>query len=398
MAAVNGARALDEPRTTPWIWGPRLDVAVFGGSAVAALGLVALARMLEGEDGALPAWGWLLFVLAVDVAHVHSTLFRTYFDREELRRRRALYIGAPLAAFAAGFALHLVSHVAFWRALAYLAVLHFIRQQVGWAAIYRARAGERSRLDRWLDDAVIYAATGWPLLYWHAHLPRAFRWFIEGDFVALPWLAALVTPLGVVYVGLLVAYAARALMLAARGAPVNIGKHIVVGTTAATWFVGIVATNSDFEFTVSNVIVHGVPYMALLWAYARERSREAPRALGSRIAAGGVLAFLGVALLCAFVEEMLWDRLVWHDRPRIFGGGEREEPLLSAALQAVVVPLLALPQVTHYVLDAVLWRRRDTGPAQARALGFRGAPVGVASNNDPLEKPASCAQAGRAGA
>lgn len=355
-----------------WIWGPAADVAVFGGSAVAALALVAASPFLSA-DGSLPAWGWLIFVVLIDVAHVHTTLFRTYFDREELRRRPWTYAGVPLACFAAGVALHAISHIAFWRALAYVAVFHFIRQQTGWVAIYRARAGERSKLDAWLDAAVIYAATGWPLLYWHTHLPRAFRWFVEGDFVSVPWLAGAVAPLGVVYAGLVAAYAWRSVSLVLRGGVLNAGKHIVVATTISTWLVGIVLTNSDFEFTVANVIVHGVPYMALLWAYTRERAREAPRSLASRIASGGVLAFLGVALVLAFSEEMIWDRLVWHDRPLWFGG-LGDEPVLGPTARMFVVPLLALPQATHYALDALLWRRRDTGPAQARALGFRGAP------------------------
>lgn len=369
---------------TPWIWGRSIDLAVFGGSAALALVLVGLSSLLTDEGGALPPWGWLIFVVAVDVAHVHTTLFRTYFDRDELKRRRALYIGVPLACYAAGLGLHLVSHLAFWRVLAYLAVLHFIRQQIGWVAIYRARAGERSKLDRWLDDAVIYVATGWPLLHWHAHLPRSFRWFVEGDFVTLPFVAGLVRPLGVVYIALLAAYAARAVVLAARSnfTRVNTGKHIVVATTAATWYVGIVATNTDFQFTVANVIVHGVPYMALLFAYARERSREAPAVLSSRIVTFGVTAFLGVVLALAFVEEVLWDSLVWHDRSFWFGDGERDAPLLSPLATAFLVPLLALPQATHYALDAVLWRRRQTGAAQARALGFRAPPPRATATKD----------------
>ena len=50
-------------------------------------------------------------------------------------------------------------------------------------------------------------------------------------------------------------------------------------------------------------------------------------------------------------------------------GGLFPEQVLAMAL---VVPLLALPQAVHYVLDGVLWRRDDTRtrPAQRRALGF----------------------------
>lgn len=373
MALVASNRSPLRARGAAFIWGPRVDIAIFGGSAALALALVALAPLLSDPGGALPAWGWLLFVVAIDVAHVHTTLYRTYFDREELARRRALYVAVPIACYVVGAALHLASERWFWRALAYIAVTHFVRQQVGWVAIYRARAGERERLDRWLDSAVIYAATGWPLLYWHANLPRAFRWFVEGDFQPAPWLTAALPALGVVYVALLLVYAVRSVQLAAR-APVNFGKHLVVVTTAATWYVGIVATNSDFEFTVANVIVHGVPYAALIWAYSRERAREAPRSLVARVVSAGVLVFLAVVLVIAFMEEVLWDHLVWHDRPFYFGGSDREEPLLGPLGRALVVPLLALPQATHYMLDALLWRRKDTGSAQARALGFGGSP------------------------
>ena len=45
----------------------------------------------------------------------------------------------------------------------------------------------------------------------------------------------------------------------------NPGKDIVVFTTAVCWYVGIVSFNSDFAFTVTNVITHGVPYIVLVF-------------------------------------------------------------------------------------------------------------------------------------
>ncbi|MCC6137443.1 MAG: hypothetical protein IT287_02335, partial [Bdellovibrionaceae bacterium] len=35
------------------------------------------------DSSSLPLWAWLLFVLAIDVSHVYSTLFRTYFNSNE---------------------------------------------------------------------------------------------------------------------------------------------------------------------------------------------------------------------------------------------------------------------------------------------------------------------------
>lgn len=352
-----------------WIWGARTDAVAFGGPALVALALAALAPRL-GLAGEVPGWAWLLFVLVVDVAHVHTTLFRTYFDREELRRRRALYVLLPLLVYALGVALHARSHVLFWRVLAYVAVFHFVRQQVGWVSIYRARAGERDRAGRLFDHAVVYAATLYPIAYWHAHLPRAFHWFDDDDFVPISALTFAMPALRAIHAGLLTAYFARETWRFRAVGFTSWGKHLVVSSTAALWYIGIVATNDDLTFTVTNVLGHGVPYAVLLWMYTKARGRERPGSLIGAVARAGLVAFLALVVAIAFAEEALWDRLVWHQRPWLFGGPKSPVPLYSTTFRTWIVPLLSVPQATHYVLDALLWRRKDTGRAQSEAIGF----------------------------
>ncbi|MBK6514400.1 MAG: hypothetical protein IPM79_36935 [Polyangiaceae bacterium] len=336
-----------------------------------ALGLAALAPVLAAPDGSLPPWGFVVFVVLVDVAHVWSTLFRTYLDDREIARRPGLYAGVPLACFAAGVALYSASPALFWTVLAYVALTHFIRQQIGWVAIYRARQGGGSLLDRVVDDAAVYAGTLYPVLYWHASLPRPFSWFVAGDFIGLPLEPAL-GALRWGWVAVLSAYGVRAAHRALTTGVLEVGKHVVVLTTAATWYVGIVATSSDFAFTVANVIVHGVPYFALLWAVAKQKSRAAEGVV-RRVVRRGLAAFFAVLAALALAEELLWDRLVWHAEDGVFRWLPSVE--LGAPALALIVPLLAVPQATHYVLDAFIWRRRDTGDAEARAIGFERAPT-----------------------
>jgi hypothetical protein len=64
--------------------------------------------------------------------------------------------------------------------------------------------------------------------------------------------------------------------------------------------------------------------------------------------------FLLTLWLLAYVEEMFWDRGVWHDRAWLFGSAWNLE-----SLKVWLVPLLALPQLTHYVLDGFIWRRKN---------------------------------------
>jgi hypothetical protein len=323
-----------------WIFSRPVDLAVFGGSAVVAVLLVALGARAGLLENDAPEWTWVTAVLLVDVAHVWSTGF-LIFDPRERQLHGRLWIAVPVLGYAAGVALYVLGGAAaFWRALAYLAVFHFVRQQWGWVALYRTRAGESDRAGRLVDAAAIYAATIYPLLHWHAHLPRHFVWFVPGDFAA-GLSAALARAAFPVYLLALAAYALRSLARALRG-DATPGKDLVVATTAACWWLGIVALDSDYAFTVTNVLIHGVPYFALVFVVARDR--------GVRL---GLAAFLGALWAIAFVEELLWDRAVWHERTWLFG-----TPWVSLdALRPYLVPLLALPQLSHYVLDGFIWRR-----------------------------------------
>ena len=328
---------------TRWLFSAPLDLAVFGGTAVIALLLVLAGPALGAASPAdNPEWTWIAGVLLVDVAHVWSTAFVVYLDPAEWRRRPALYAITPLATFAAGVALYARGEAVFWRALAYLAVFHFIRQQYGWVMMYRARNAERD---------------------------RAFWWMKQGDFLAgLPAMTATIA--GWIYLALLAIYAARAVAAAIARRPIAWGKHVVVAATAACWYVGIVACNADYAFTVTNVFIHGVPYLVLVYLYARAASGEpesrdgvSARLLDPRRGrTRAIVVFCASLWAIAYLEELIWDRTIWHDRAWLFGDGGN---IGRAAM--LVVPLLAVPQLTHYVLDGFLWRRRSN-PRLGRLL------------------------------
>ncbi len=346
-----------------WLYSAPLDIAVFGGTALAALMLVWFGP--HGDD--TPEWTWIAGILLVDVAHVWSTAFVVYLDPAEWRRRPGFYAGVPLACFAGGIALYACGEDTFWRAIAYLAVFHFIRQQYGWVMLYRARNGERDRVGRWIDGLAIYMCALYPLIWWHAHLPRPFYWMSEGDFVTgVPsWIVPIARA---VYIGALVAYVGRASAQIARREATSWGKHLVVLTTAVCWYNGIVAHDTDYAFTVSNVFTHGVPYMVLVFVYARRAAKtpESERGASAQLLGGRALraavVFLATVWLVAYIEEMVWDRSMMHERAWLFGEGHD-----VGGAAAVLAPLLAVPQLAHYVLDAFLWKRRSN-PRLGRLL------------------------------
>lgn len=347
----------------PWIYRPGADSIFILLPAFLATAAVALFPGFFEDSGNMPAWAWLLFIVGIDVAHVYSTLWRTYFDREEFRKYRRPLVLIPVFGWMAGVFLYLIGGMLFWRVLAYLAVFHFVRQQYGFLSLY-ARKENRPSWERSIDAVTIYAATIYPLLFWHTHLPRNFHWFIDGDFWAVnaSWLSPLA---GGVYLVILAVYLIKEIRQSLQRGRINLPKNLILLGTALSWYFGIVVHDGDLAFTATNVVAHGIPYMALVWMYGRKKQEKSAPAAAARpsllrrvFRVQYLPVFVGALMLFAYLEEGLWDALVWRDHGGLFPWAGSLPQIDEATLLAFVVPLLALPQVTHYLIDGFIWKVR----------------------------------------
>lgn len=352
MSAGAALRVLFSDGDRRYLFGARADLLAFGGAALFSALLLGVGAATGAIDAELSPWMWLLLVVGIDAAHVWSTLFRVYLDPAEVRRRALLYVGTPVAVYVFGVLLMGFSALAFWRVVAYLAVWHFMRQQIGWLRLYHRRESSVGTFERRLDGVLLWLVMLHPVVYWHAHLPRRFAWMLEGDFIAglSPHVASL---LGATTAVVTIAWTGIHLRSAIRGRAVPWGRVLLLITTAAAWYVGIVVFDSDYAFAVTNIPLHGVPYALLTYRYARARVAQGTARPMGLLLRGGAPAFVLILWCLAAVEELGWDRVVWHDHLMFFGAGG----VFDDELVALGVPFLALPQLTHYVLDGFVWRR-----------------------------------------
>lgn len=352
--------ALHQRSVQPWIIGPWFDGLLILGPPLVSV-MVALVWGQSMVQTEMSAVSWFILVVCVDVAHVYSTLFRTYFDKGAWASRGHLFAMVPLLAWIGGVLLYSMGAAVFWRTLAYLAVFHFVRQQYGFARIYSRDSISMRPFDTWarrLDAVTIYVATGYPLLHWHVTMPKNFHWFVAGDFVPLawPWLDRVGLSVYAVVMG---TYLITQATLFVRKRAFNVPKNLVVIGTATSWYVGIVLFDGDWTFTLANVVSHGVPYMALVWATKRKElvRRSTPEDRMARLfRRRGIPLFILALLTLAYLEELFWDGLVWRDHAEVFPLAGTFPHIQSSALLLWIVPLLAVPQVTHYVVDGFIWR------------------------------------------
>ncbi|MFB6456617.1 hypothetical protein ACE38W_15200 [Chitinophaga sp. Hz27] len=342
----------------PWVYAAWLDgIFILSPPFVALLIIAFNPAMFSGANATVNTAWWLVLVILIDVAHVYATVYRTYFDTAAVKANRLLFYGMPALAYVGGVALYCCGPGVFWRVLAYLAVFHFIRQQYGFLRIY-VRKDLQARWMQKIDTIAIYAATVYPLLYWHLKGPRNFDWFMKNDFYYFhheSWLKTLT----IAYLIVLIVYACKEIMLFVATKQINIPKQLLVLGTISSWYFGIVYFNGDLAFTLLNVVSHGIPYMALVWAYGRKRYYAPSQRSGflSLVFSNyGILLFIGIIALFAYVEEGFWDSWMWQEHGSLFTLFSEMQPLESNWAIILLVPLLAMPQFTHYLLDGFIWK------------------------------------------
>jgi hypothetical protein len=346
-------------KNQPWIHSAKFDLLWFHLPSLIAIAVVFLlpANLIEQD---ISPWVWLVLIAGIDVSHVYSTLFRSYFHKKQKEKYKKILLLIPLICFVAAVFLYSLNGIYFWRILAYLAVFHFIRQQYGFLSIYK-RKENIGRFFNAIDNIVIYSATIYPIIFWHFSNDRVFKWFVDKDFIAFNNYKNLLTIAECCYFMILTLWTISICWQFLKFKYINVPKVLWVISTCASWYIGIVYFNSDLVFTILNIVSHGIPYMALVWHYAQKDNNLEKNFLSfgkySFNKYYGIFIFLGTLIILAITEEAIWDTFIWQEHPLFFGFLYTKKTfLVSNELKTFLIPLLALPQMVHYVLDGFIWR------------------------------------------
>ena len=313
---------------------------------------------------------WILVVMGIDVSHVYSTLFRTYLDPFTFNKHQQFLKFLPLAVWLAGIVLYTFGALLFWRVLAYLAVYHFIRQQYGFLKIYMRNENKVSWFYTY-TSYLIYVITGIPVLIWHSSPDRIFVWFVKDDFISLHF-QPVIPYLKMLLAAVLVFYVLVECYSSIKNNYVNVPKNILLLGTFISWYMGIVYFNSDLIFTLFNVVSHGIPYIVMIWIYGNKKSGKANVSSWYRYIFSwkGAVIYALILLTLSFMEEGLWDSMVWQEHHAFFQFFHLLPSVSNSVLLSVIVPLLSVPQISHYIIDGYIWRlKEDTYSWKKEVLG-----------------------------
>jgi hypothetical protein len=371
------------PAASPWIVGPRYDLAwFFGGilASVAALGLFFAAHV----PIVVLYWTWLL---AFDGPHIGAAFTRTYADRDEWRTRGRVLV-VSLLSFAIGplcLAANLVTRSAepfqlFLGFATFYGYYHVVRQHYGFLALYKAKSKDYDKIDFQVDRAFLYASCWAPYVYFILTHPRArvlLRLSPEGPNGAIEKAAIIAT---------LAVWGAATLLFLVRLLP-RLGErlrrpHVAYLIANAALYGAIyllvaryepvyaASRGPDQDFLLIQLLVtlpHNIQYLGLVWFHNRNRygSREGdpgPARAVNRSAASFLAACLTFSAIVYFLSAASTG---------VFPGIQF---FLDARVGPFTVNQLGLCAwwgiaLNHYYLDQKIWRIRGDDRLK-RALGF----------------------------
>lgn len=334
--------------TRGWLYEPAFDLTLlFGTLALAvASGLVVVVQP------------WLFVpILTLDLwllgyHHVVATFTRIAFDAESLGKHRFLVTWLPLlvvvavVALAAGVGVWALSSIyLYWQ------WFHYARQSYGVSQGYRHKAGVPIE-SGWQFQAIFYIVPVWGILHRSAEGPTRF--------LGLPIKAIPVPPVVVEVVGW-AAMAALAYWVGLKCVAAAKGRLPVLHTAYmvshfSVFVIGYVAIDSlDYGWLVLNVW-HNAQYLMFVWMFNNRKFQgtvDVRHRLLSLLSQRENAAYY--VLFCLTLSTAIYGAL--HVALRL-------TPFALVPAMAVVYQSI---NFHHYIVDAIIWRRGKSRPAQAAA-------------------------------
>lgn len=305
-------------------------------------GIIAAASLTLGQwNVPMGPEHFLLLYLLVDFPHVYSTLYRFRQFKDDPWSSPAF--AATLAVFSfSALAWLFQTPTLGWSFLAYLAIIHFIRQQVGWLSLTQSN---QTTFEARVEKLALYGIMVSGVVYWHTNLGDTFTWFEGAINISVPKIVSLIVD--IFTLGAFIGTVYIQWCYYKKNNRLRIGKILLFLSTFVTWQVmlrWVVVT--PISFAIFNTITHGLPYLIWMTWYAKH---SRPASIFSR----SYIAFFLPLLILAYTENTFSQWVTPSALGVLFPAGSLS---IDEGWRSLLVALILTPQTTHFLLDGFIWK------------------------------------------
>jgi hypothetical protein len=327
-------RALKDSNS--WIYSPRQDLALTAVVFTAAL----LFPIITPTK-----WGLLEFsivAILIDQNHIFTTFFRIYFDPTEFKRRRRLYLLAPLIACGAAALTLSFGPSVFWITFSALSMFHFIRQQFGWFMItLRKNVAPLNATEVRLNKVLFYGLIILPMIY--AMSERSIGFYVISFKPELPTILA--TPVLTLYFVVLISAVVYEINKAHSTKLLNWAKYNQYLVTFVISFLWHLFGRGMSPVPV--IVAHGITYWYASYVMLHRNPNTLLPPLKNLML--GRWSLISLFALISTITFLYWNTFYNPDMARLLFGH-------FAYIAPVVFGTFSW---THYLLDAFIWKSSD---------------------------------------
>jgi len=287
------------------------------------------------------------------LGHHLPGMMRAYGDRALFARFRLRFILAPLLLvpvcifFSVNDLGGVILITFFWTNW------HSLMQIFGFARIYDAKAGARSRWNSRLDHALCVAWIGAPLLLSDSRLGSLLvLWYGTGGPLLSPgFIGALRTVWLVASIAVSVAWAAHAAFSWSRGRPPSLAKIALFSSSFVFWWFCMAMVDNLLVGIALFDIFHDVQYLALVWTFNKSRVAADPNVGGfSRFLFRGRTTLAGIYVGMVVAYGSL---------------GYFSEDISQDLVRQSLLGVLAASALLHFYFDGFIWKVREQSTRKA---------------------------------
>jgi hypothetical protein len=385
-ANQSGKRFFEAP--PKWIISARGDLFWFIGSALFGYAVL----LLYGVGHVPLAIIIPIWAIIFDETHNFATISRTYFDKEELQRRRKLLWGSVVVFILAG-PLIIIAGMGDWLEIitSVWAYQHLVKQHYGFMVMYKKKNDDLNRIDNLIDRAFFYIVCWYPFLTlpFHDSQARELVFSAFSDHPEQVMLSPFVNSALMIYqraffallIIAVVVYLARQIIKARRRLPLNLPKQLLFLAVIPLHYIALryaeisaaanrFLSSADINFRVEATplavigivaaltIYHNVQYHGIVWLYSKNRYKGADArarfGLSARINTR-IQYYAAFALLYAFMLDVVPRFILPYFAARQSPGWNN-----TGVNDQIIAYLFAWPGLLHYWLDSKIWKvRRD---------------------------------------